>query len=203
VDLDAHHGDGVQDAFADDDRVLTVSVHEAGRWPRTGPVEDRAGGLARNLPVPPGFNDCELDYVVEHALVPLGEDFAPDAIVIQSGADALADDPMSRLELSNGALWDAVAQLLPLAPRRLVLGGGGYNPWSVGRAWAGVWATLNGIDPAVPPTPGAEAVLRSLSWNRRQGETPPERWFTTIADPPHLGPVRPVVRDVVSMVRRR
>jgi acetoin utilization protein AcuC len=201
VDLDAHHGDGVQDAFAEDDRVLTVSVHQEGLWPRTGPVEDRAGGMARNLPVPPGFNDSELDYVVEHALLPLGEAFRPDAVVIQSGADALADDPMSRLDLSNRALWDAVAALLPLAPRRLVLGGGGYNPWSVGRAWAGVWATIAGHDPDVPPTPEAEAVLRALSWSRRQGQNPPERWFTTIADPPNPGPVRREIRDRVAAVR--
>ncbi len=54
VDLDAHHGDGVQDAFHDDSRVLTVSLHEDGRWPKTGPLSDRAGGMARNLPAPPG-----------------------------------------------------------------------------------------------------------------------------------------------------
>ena len=201
VDLDAHHGDGVQDAFAEDPRVLTVSVHEAGRWPRTGAVEDRAGGAARNLPVLPGFNDSEMGYVVEHALLPLGEAFRPEAIVIQCGADALADDPLSRLELSNRALWDAVAALLPLAPRRLVLGGGGYNPWSVGRCWAGVWATVNGFDPAVPPTPAAEAVLRALTWSRRQGENPPGHWFTTIADAPRPGPVRPETREVVAAVR--
>ncbi|WP_207478596.1 acetoin utilization protein AcuC [Arenibaculum pallidiluteum] len=200
VDLDAHHGDGVQDAFADDARVLTVSVHEAGRWPRTGPVEDRAGGQARNLPVLPGFNDSEMGYVVEHALLPLGRAFEPEAIVIQCGADALADDPLSRLELSNRALWDAVAALLPLAPRRLVLGGGGYNPWSVGRCWAGIWATVNGIAPDTAPTPEAEAVLRALTWSRRQGENPPGHWFTTIADAPRPGPVRDETRAVVAAV---
>ena len=52
VDVDAHHGDGVEDAFADDARVLTLSVHEARRWPGSGAVHDRAGGAARNLPVP-------------------------------------------------------------------------------------------------------------------------------------------------------
>ena len=54
LDIDAHHGDGVQDAFHDDDRVLTISLHEAGRWPFTGAVDDRAGGSARNFPVPQG-----------------------------------------------------------------------------------------------------------------------------------------------------
>jgi acetoin utilization protein AcuC len=200
VDLDAHHGDGVEYGFADDERVLTVSVHEAGRWPYTGKVEDRAGGLARNLPVPVEFNDSELAYIVDEALMPLGRWFDADAVVIQCGADALADDPMSRLSLSNWALWSAVAKLSTLAPRVLVLGGGGYNPWSVGRCWAGVWATLNGIDPDVPVTSEAEEVLRALTWTRRQGQNPPEHWFTTIADAQHPGPVRDEILRIVDTV---
>ncbi|MGQ9371745.1 acetoin utilization protein AcuC [Azospirillum sp. A39] len=198
VDLDAHHGDGVEAAFAGDPRVLTVSVHEEGRWPFTGRVGDRAGGSARNLPVPAGFNDRELAHLVDAALLPLGRAFAPEVLVLQCGADALADDPLSRLELSNGALWAAVAALSGLAPRRLVLGGGGYNPWSVARCWAGVWATLDGRDPAVPPTPAAEALLRSLTWTRAAGRNPPERWFTTLADPPRDGPLRDAVRQVAA-----
>src|SRR3546814_16489047 len=90
-------------------------------------------------------------------LLPLMAAFAPEAVVLQCGADALAEDPQSRLALSNGALWRVVARVKGLAPRLLVLGGGGYNPWSVGRAWAGVWATLNGFE--IPDRlPGAAAV---------------------------------------------
>lgn len=199
VDVDAHHGDGVQDAFHDDDRVLTVSVHENGRWPYTGPVDDRAGGMARNLPVPVGFNDSEMAAILERVLLPLGEAFGPEAVVLQCGADAIEEDPLSRLALSNRALWQVVAAVSRLAPRVLVTGGGGYNPWSVGRCWAGVWAVLNGIDPAAqPPTPAAEAVLRALTWNRSQGRNPPEHWFTTIADTPRPGPVRPAVDAVIG-----
>lgn len=202
VDIDAHHGDGVQDAFHDDDRVLTVSVHEGARWPFTGAADDRAGGLARNLPVPAGFNDSEMAAIRDRVLLPLGEAFEPEAVVIQCGADAVADDPLSKLALSNRALWAVVATLRPLAPRLIVTGGGGYNPWTVGRAWAGVWATLAGADPAMPPTPGAEDVLRGLTWHRAQGRNPPERWFTTIADPPRPGPVRVEVEDAIAAALR-
>ncbi|MEZ5669153.1 MAG: acetoin utilization protein AcuC [Alphaproteobacteria bacterium] len=198
VDVDAHHGDGVQDAFADDDRVLTVSIHEQSRWPFTGAADDRAGGMARNLPVPRDFNDSEMALLIDEVVVPLGRTFAPEAVVIQCGADALADDPMSKLGLSNRALWHAVARAMALAPRRLVLGGGGYNPWSVGRCWAGVWATLNGqpIPDRLPPA--AEAVLRSLTWHRQAGRNPPAHWFTTLADPPRKGPIRPAVEQVAA-----
>ncbi|NUB24609.1 acetoin utilization protein AcuC [Azospirillum brasilense] len=198
VDLDAHHGDGVEDAFADDDRVLTLSVHEDGRWPFTGKAEDRPGALAVNLPVPPEFNDTEMDYLLETVILPVGRAFRPQALVIQTGADALAEDPLSRLELSNGVLWRAVGALMGLAPRLMVVGGGGYNPWSVGRCWAGIWAVLNGIDPAVPPTPQAESVLRALSWSRAAGRNPPEHWFTTLADASRPGPLRDEVRRVAA-----
>ncbi|MCC7276039.1 MAG: acetoin utilization protein AcuC, partial [Alphaproteobacteria bacterium] len=200
VDLDAHHGDGVQDAFADDEGVLTISIHEAGRWPYSGALDDRAEGMARNLPVPPGFNDSELRAIVEDALLPLGTRFAPEALVIQCGADALEEDPQSRLSLSNNALWHAVGSLLPLAPRVLVLGGGGYNPWSVARCWVGVWATIAGHPlPEALPQP-AEAVLRALDWHHSRGRNPPDHWFTTIADAPRPGPVREEVRAAIAAV---
>jgi acetoin utilization protein AcuC len=202
LDIDAHHGDGVQDAFADDDRVFTLSIHEQDRWPRSGRLEDRAGGLARNLPVPAGFNDAEMQFLLEDAVLPLLRDFAPEAIVLQAGADGLADDPMSGLMLSNGALWRVVGVLRGLAPRLLVLGGGGYNPWAVARCWAGVWATLNGIDAAMPLTPQGEAVLRSLHWRHRSGREPSPHWFTAIADPPNEGPIRDEIRAIAQRTRQ-
>jgi acetoin utilization protein AcuC len=169
-------------------------VHEKGRWPFTGAVDD-AGAV--NFPVPPGFNDSELDLLVEEAIGPLVEAFGPEMLILQCGADGLADDPLSRLELSNRAIWRAVDTLRPLAPRVLVLGGGGYNPWSVARCWTGIWAGLNAfpIPPRLPPR--AEAVLRGLSWARSQGRNPPQHWFTTLADQPRNGTIRDEVRTLV------
>ncbi len=204
LDVDAHHGDGVQDAFHDDPRVFTLSIHENARWPMAeegaGTLDDRAGGQARNLPVPEGFNDSEMDFLMEAAVLPLIEGFAPQALVVQCGADALAEDPLSKLALSNGALWRVVARVKDLAPRLLVTGGGGYNPWSVGRAWAGVWATLNGFEVPDRLPEAAEAVLRALEWRHSRGRNPPEAWFTTLADPPRPGPLRPEVREAAAAV---
>jgi acetoin utilization protein AcuC len=199
VDLDAHHGDGVEDAFAGDPRVLTVSVHEAGRWPGTG-MESvvGVGGMARNLPVPAGFNDSEMALAVDAAILPLVQGHAPEALLIQCGCDGLADDPQSGLELSNRAIWRAVGALKGLAPRVLVLGGGGYNPWAVARCWTGIWGVLNGFDVEAPIPAAAEAVLRGLSWNHSRGRNPPDHWFTTLADPPRNGPIRPELRAIVA-----
>ncbi|UUX50041.1 acetoin utilization protein AcuC [Nisaea acidiphila] len=201
VDLDAHHGDGVQDAFHDEDRVLTVSIHEEDRWPRTGPADDRAGGMARNFPAPKGLNDTEFRFLVAEGVRPIVESFGPDAIVIQSGCDALADDPQSKLELSNNALWEAVDRLVRLAPRVLVLGGGGYNPWAVARCWTGIWAALNGQDPrGIALNAESESVLRGLFWNHSRGRNPPEHWFTRLADAPREGAVRQEVVDLARAV---
>ena len=201
VDFDAHHGDGVQEAFADDGRVFTLSIHEEGRWPFTGAADDRAGGHACNVPVPRHFNDRELDLIVDEVVLPIGQALVPQVVVIQCGADALADDPLSRLELSNNALWRAVERTVALADKVLVTGGGGYNPWSVARCWTGVWATLNGIDiPDRLPQSG-ETVLRNLTWSRAAGRNPPEHWFTTLADPGNVHPVRDEVRQIIDTVR--
>ena len=214
LDVDAHHGDGVQAALADDPRVLTVSLHEAGRWPmgrepggnpstggpQPGAAADRGAGRARNLPVPPGFHDDEMTYLLEAAISPLAEAFAPQAVVLQAGADALADDPQSKLALSNRALWRVVETARTLAPRLLVLGGGGYNPWSVGRCWAGIWGLLNGFKPPERLPDVAEAVLRGLSWRHRHGRNPPERWFACLDDAPRSGRIRPEVRALPPQV---
>ncbi len=194
VDIDAHHGDGVQDAFAGNVRVKTISVHEDGRWPRTGAADDTAGGSARNFPVPAGFNDSEMRALLEEAVLPELRALKPAAIFLQCGADALEEDPLSQLSLSNNAHWSVVRAVSALAPRLIVTGGGGYNPWTVARCWAGVWATLNGYEIPQHLPPAAEAVLRPLVYNRAAGRNPPEHWFTTLRDAPREGMVRPEIR---------
>ena len=202
LDIDAHHGDGVQDAFHDEHRVLTISIHEAGRWPGTGLAHDRAGGQARNFPVPRGFNDTEMRHLMQHAILPLIRDFAPQAILLQSGADALEEDPLAKLSLSNNAHWEVVSAIMPLAPRLVVVGGGGYNPYTVARCWAGIWATLNGFDIPDRTTPDAEAVLRASVYNRAAGRNPPLHWFSTMRDVPREGPVRAEIEALVQLSRQ-
>ena len=113
VDIDAHHGDGVQDAFHDDPRVFTLSSRTR---PLAGPsparVNDRAGGHARNLPVPAGFHDCEMLWLLHQAILPIVRHLRPQAIMLQAGADALEEDPLSRLALSNNAHWGVVRALM-------------------------------------------------------------------------------------------
>jgi len=210
LDLDAHFGDGVQQAFHDDDRVFTLSIHENGRWPmprhgRTGfgSLDDRAGGQALNLPVPAGFNDSELDFLIADVVVPALELFVPDALVMQCGCDGLADDPMARLCLSNGAYWKTVRTIVQCVPRVVLLGGGGYNPYAVGRCWAGIWAVINGFEiPEILPSK-AQAILLEVQWRHRLGRDPEVRWIKTLTDPPTPGAIRDEVRRLAEFAKPR
>lgn len=194
VDIDAHHPDGVELAFAGDPDVAMVSVHEERRWPFTGRLEDAGAGQVWNLPVPRGFNDTEMRQVLQRLILPVVERFGPDAVVLQCGADAVEEDPLSRLSLSNRAHWSIVAALRPLSPRFLVLGGGGYNPWTVGRLWSGVWAVLSGHSVPDRLPEQAEAILRGIAWSgHSKARNPDPALFTTLADRPREGPVRPAV----------
>jgi acetoin utilization protein AcuC len=200
VDFDAHHGDGVQDAFDGDERVLTVSIHEGGRWPHSGSVDDRGGGNARNMAVPRGLNDSEFEFLFETAVLPLADRFEPEAVVVIAGGDNLAGDPLARMALTNTTIWRAVAGLVALTPRTLIVGGGGYNPWNVVRGWTGLWGVLSGFDiPDRLPADG-ETLMRSLDANRIERDEIPEAWMTTLADRPNHGPVRDEVRALPGRV---
>jgi acetoin utilization protein AcuC len=199
VDLDAHHGDGVEDAFADNARVMTVSIHEEERWPYSGTADDQRRGNARNLPVPKGANDSELQYLMDKAVLPLAEQFSPGAVVICCGADCLAGDPLSGMLLSNIALWDAVQQLIALDLSTVVLGGGGYNPWTVSRYWTGLWGRINGFDIPAHLPPEATAFLQKMECDLIDEEDIDEAWLTTMADTPYPGPVREAVKSVAQL----
>ncbi len=203
VDLDAHHGDGVEDAFFDNERVFTLSVHEAGRWPGTGLLHDRRLGRARNLPVPRHLNDHELDYLMRAAILPLVQAQRPQALVITCGADNLAGDPLSTMALSNGALWQAVTQLAACAPAVVVLGGGGYNPWTLGRAWAGLWAALNGYQVPDLLPPALTDMLKGLTCDLVEADEIRPEWLTTLRDQPNVGPVRAEIRTIAEAVMRK
>ena len=202
VDLDAHHGDGVQDALRDDQRMHTVSIHEAGRWPHSGGADDRGGGRSLNFPVPRGFNDSELRFLLHAAVLPYARWLRPEALVITCGADGLAGDPLCRLGLSNTALWDAVLRLVAMAPAVVVLGGGGYNPWTVARCWTGLWARLSGrrIPRRLPLR--ARRILRGLSCDLIDEESIDPQWLSTLEDAPRNGPVRQAVADLVPRLPR-
>ena len=154
VDIDAHHGDGVEEAFLERPDVLTLSVHESGRYlyPGTGPADDigRGGGrgFAINVPLPPGAGPDSYALVLDQIISPALRAFGPDVIVAQLGGDAHVADPLTHLANTVRGYTHVVAGLVAeaeevCAGRLAALGGGGYEPFSVvPRLWACAMAEL-------------------------------------------------------------
>jgi acetoin utilization protein AcuC len=101
------------------------------------------------------------------------------------------------MALSNVALWSVVGRLAKLAPAAVVLGGGGYNPWTVARYWAGLWGCLSGRNIPSSLSPEARGVLVPLSCDLIDDEDVRGEWRTTLADAPNPGPVRKEIHELV------
>jgi acetoin utilization protein AcuC len=184
IDVDVHHGDGVQATFYDDPRVLTVSLHETplALFPGTGFADETGGpnaeGTAVNVPLPPGTGDTGWLRAF-HAVVPsVIRAFAPEIIISQCGADAHRLDPLADLRLSVDGQRAAYIAMRALADevcdgRWVVTGGGGYALVEVvPRAWAHLLAVATG-EPLAPETRIPQQ-WRALAATRRPGATIPE-----------------------------
>lgn len=174
VDLDAHHGDGVQEAFYETAEVMTVSLHESGRYlfPGTGHTYETGRGAGRgacvNMPLEPFTEDESFLEAFERVVPRAIEVFAPDLIVLQAGADMHRLDPLADLALSLEGMATAYERMVALAKattggKMVVTGGGGYDPYrTVPRAWARLWAALTGrAMPASLPASWLERWQRS------------------------------------------
>ncbi|MGQ9508208.1 MAG: acetoin utilization protein AcuC [Thermodesulfobacteriota bacterium] len=152
IDIDAHHGDGVQKAFYGTDQVLTISLHQSGYslFPGTGFEyeigEGRGEGFSINLPFPPYTEDETYLWTFDEVVPELIERFKPDVLVTQLGVDAFFDDPLTNLQLSIYGYEKIIQRIKELSPRWVALGGGGYNISNVARAWTLAWAIMNGVE---------------------------------------------------------
>jgi acetoin utilization protein AcuC len=179
VDIDAHHGDGVQAAFYRSPDVLTLSTHERGDrlFPGTGAVGEIGEGAGRgysvNLPLNPYTDDAVYLEAFEAVVPPVLRAFRPDVVVAQLGIDGHRTDPLTHLALSVDGFAEAVRRIVGLAPRLVALGGGGYDVANVARAWTAAWALMNGVTlpPALPPAFLAEAAPY-LGDRRTLGDAP-------------------------------
>ncbi len=154
VDIDAHHGNGVQDAFYQEDRVLKISFHETGReiYPGSG-FEDEIGtgqgrGYNVNIPLPRNTDDEAFVRAFEEIVPPLLGAYAPDMVIAELGADTHVEDPLTHLSMTNNGYCRAVKKLAELAPGILALGGGGYDLYKTARSWTLAWAILNDLEPS-------------------------------------------------------
>ncbi len=153
VDIDAHHGDGVQEIFYRTDRVLTVSIHESGfsAFPGTGFErefgEEEGQGYTVNIPLLPGSDDDVFCYAFNEIVPELFDAFQPDIMVTLLGADTFRSDPLASLDLTTNGFCRVVESLTTLSPGKwIALGGGGYDVLNVARAWTLAMATMCGVE---------------------------------------------------------
>jgi acetoin utilization protein AcuC len=153
VDIDAHHGNGVQDAFYAEDRVLKISLHESGEtlYPFGG-VETEIGegkgeGYNVNVPLAEKTDDEVYVETFERIVPPLLEAFAPDVVVAAIGADTHISDPLTHLRLTSNGYEAVVRELCRIAPRLVAVGGGGYDLFRTARCWTLAWAALAEREP--------------------------------------------------------
>ena len=163
VDVDAHHGDGVQWIFYEDPRVLTISLHEDGHYlfPGSGFVDEigkgKGAGYAVNVPLPPYTRDVSYLFAFQEVVPPLARAFRPEVIVSQLGADAHYLDPLTHLMLTTET-YEAVGRILDelsnemCGGRWIAAGGGGYDVTAVPRVWTLLFAQMAGarLDDALP-----------------------------------------------------
>lgn len=189
IDVDVHHGDGTQWIFYEDPRVLTCSVHEDGRYlfPGTGGMEERGRGAgegsALNVPLPPFSGADGYLRAIEEVIVPAVTAFQPQVIVTQNGVDPHHQDPLAHLQITMEIyphVWTVLRELAErLCDGKLVaLGGGGYNPDVLPRAWALLFADMVGVtlDEELPEPwmTDARAVVGENVTTTLHGEAPIE-----------------------------
>jgi acetoin utilization protein AcuC len=152
VDIDAHHGDGIQNAYYEDGRVLKLSFHETGRtlFPFGG-SEDETGagpGLYKNVNVPlHSTSDDEIFlWLFKNIFPPIIDRFEPDVTVAQIGVDMMSTDPLSHLRLTNNSYIEAIRHISMRSDHTLFFGGGGYNADNIVKGYTLAWAVMNSMD---------------------------------------------------------
>lgn len=204
VDVDVHHGDGPQEIFYRDPRVLTISLHQDGRtlFPGTGSVNELGDGAARgtkvNVPLPPLTGDEGWLDAFRQIVPPLVEAFEPEVLVTQLGCDSHHSDPLANLMLTTAAYREAASVLHDLAHRVtagrwIATGGGGYQ-WAavVPRAWTIYFAEM-----------AAKEIPDSLpaAWLERAAEEAGGSVPNRLTEPSLEGLGPEAVVDVVERVR--
>jgi acetoin utilization protein AcuC len=201
LDVDAHHGDGVQAAFYNRRDVMNISLHESGKtlfpW---GGFEDEIGtgdgrGYNVNIPLPAEIYDEAYWFAFQRAAVPLIAAFRPDIIVVELGLDALAGDPLTHLRLTNNVFVDVLRRVMAFDVPLLITGGGGYHIDNTVRGWTLAWQTLSGEDEFDASIGMGGVMLGSAEWagGLRDLQLPVR---------PEQRALEPLVRETVNTITR-
>ena len=208
VDLDAHHCDGVQEAYYEEDEVYVFSIHQSPEYAfpfERGFLEERGAGRGKgynlNVPLPKGVNDSEFLFVLEKSLTYVKDVFQPEVYVLQLGTDPLLEDPLSKFELSNVGFLEAFRLVRELFGEGVYLGGGGYHPIALARAWTLIWCEMSGRSIPEEIDPRGREVLENVEWEEFEDDVDRSYMFELLKDPPRDGGVRSEIRELVRKIK--
>lgn len=205
IDLDAHHCDGVQDFFYENDRVFVFSVHQSPEYAfpfKRGFLKERGSGRGRgfnlNVPLPKGVNDSEFLFLLERLLPEIASFYKPEVYVLQLGTDVLKEDYLSKFELSNWGFLKAFDLIREMFGDGIYLGGGGYHPIALSRAWALIWCRLSNRE--IPKVLNKEAKELLLSVNFEEFDEDVDRtyMYEKLLDKPNEGEVREEIKKTLK-----
>jgi len=208
IDLDAHHCDGVQEAYYEEDGVYVLSLHQSPEYAfpfKRGFMEERGSGSGKgfnlNVPLPKGVNDTEFLFVLEKCLTYVKDVFDPEVYVLQLGTDPLLEDPLSKFELSNVGFLEAFRLVRDVLGDGVYLGGGGYHPVALARAWTLLWCEMSGREAPEMINPEGRRVLEAVDWEEFDEDVDRSYMFESLKDPWRGGEIREEIRDLVGKLK--
>ncbi len=208
IDIDAHHCDGVQEAYYTSPEVFVLSLHQSPEYAfpfNRGFIEEIGKGEGKgfnlNIPLPKALNDSEFLYALESSLEITLRVFKPQVYVLQLGTDPLTEDPLSKFNISNIAFLNAFRMIRENLGEGIYLGGGGYHPIALARGWALIWCELSGRDIPKRINPEGRKVLESVDYEEFDDEIDRSYMHYSLLDSPNNGDIRPEVREILKRIR--
>ncbi|RUM30343.1 MAG: acetoin utilization protein AcuC [Aquifex sp.] len=208
IDLDAHHCDGVQEAFYETDEVFVLSLHQSPQYAfpfKKGYLEEigegKGKGFNLNIPLPKGVNDDEFLYALENALNIVKEIIEPEVYLLQLGTDPLLEDYLSKFNLSNVGFLKAFNMVRDYFGEGIYLGGGGYHPYALARAWTLIWCEISKREPVDNLTNEAKELFHSIDFEEFDDDVDRSYMFESLKDSYRGGEIRKEVRDIIEKAK--
>ncbi|MEZ0360582.1 MAG: acetoin utilization protein AcuC [Hydrogenobacter sp.] len=208
IDLDAHHCDAIQDHYYEDDSVFVLSLHQSPEYAfpfKTGFLEETGNGRGErfnmNVPLPKGIKDRDYLYALERSLEIVKEIFEPDAYILQLGTDTLREDYLSKFELSNAGFLEAFRIVRNFFGDGIYLGGGGYHPIALVRAWTLIWCEITDREIPIKINAKSKELLLSVNFEEFDDETDRSYMYDYLLDEFNEEPVREDVKRLLEKLK--
>jgi len=208
IDLDAHHCDAIQDYYYEDDSVFVLSLHQSPEYAfpfKSGFLEEigrgRGKGFNMNVPLPKGTKDRDYLYALEESLKIVKEIFEPEVYVLQLGTDTLREDYLSKLELSNAGFLRAFDMIREAFGEGIYIGGGGYHPIALVRAWTVLWCRMSGREIPTEIKPNAKEVLLRVEFEEFDDEEDRSYMYNRLLDELNNEPVKQEVKSLMEKIK--